>query len=97
MEKIRSIMQRGYSRDYYDVWRLLKENEFRDSEIRKLLKMKCELNGIKYEPSLLFDEKRMIEARAFWDRGLSYLTRELPKFEDVISEMKERLSFLNKR
>jgi uncharacterized protein len=93
-EKIRSIMQRGYSRDYYDVWRLLKENEFKDSEIRKLLKMKCELNGIKYEPSLLFDEKRLSEAQSFWEKGLLYLTRELPKFEVVISEMKERLSFL---
>ena len=46
VEKIRSIMQRGYSRDYYDVWRLLKENEFKGSEIRKLLKRKCELSGI---------------------------------------------------
>jgi predicted nucleotidyltransferase component of viral defense system len=94
VEKIRSIMQRGYSRDYYDVWRLLKENEFRDSEIRKLLKMKCELNGIKYEPSLLFDKKRLSEAHAFWEKGLSYLIRELPTFEEVISETKKRLSFL---
>lgn len=87
-------MQRGYSRDYYDVWRLLKENEFKDSEIRKLLKMKCELNGIKCEPNLLFDEKRLSEAQSFWEKGLLYLTRELPRFEIVISEMKERLSFL---
>lgn len=94
VEKIRSIMQRGYSRDYYDVWRLLRENEFRDSEIRKLLKMKCELNGIKYEPRLLFDEKRLSEAHVFWERGLSYLARELPKFEEVISETKKKLSFL---
>jgi predicted nucleotidyltransferase component of viral defense system len=94
VEKIRSIMQRGYSRDYYDVWRLLKENKFKDSEIKELLKMKCELNGIRWEPSLLFDEKRLSEARAFWEKGLLYLTKELPKFEMVISEIKERLSFL---
>jgi hypothetical protein len=47
---------------YYDVWRLLKENKFKDSEVRKLLKMKCELNGVKYDPGLLFDEKRLSEA-----------------------------------
>lgn len=43
VEKIRSIMQRGYSRDYYDVWRLLKENKFKDSEVKNLLIKKCEL------------------------------------------------------
>jgi len=94
VEKIRSIMQRGYSRDYYDVWRLLKENKFKGSEIKKLLKRKCELNSIKYEPSLLFDEKRLSEAQSFWEKGLLHLTKELPNFETIISEMKERLSFL---
>jgi len=93
-EKIRSIMQRGYSRDYYDVWRLLKEKKFKDSEIKKLLKMKCELNRIRYEPSLLFDEKRLTEAQSFWEKGLLHLTKELPKFEIIISETKEKLSFL---
>ena len=96
VEKIRSTMQRGYSRDYYDVWRLLKENKFKDSEIKELLKMKCELNGIRWEPSLLFDENRLNEAYSFWEKGLQYLTKELPKFEIIISEMKERLSFLQK-
>ena len=94
LEKIRSIMQRGYSRDYYDVWRLLKETKFTDTEVRKLLKRKCELNGIQYEPSLLFEERRLSEARAFWEKGLQYLTKELPKFEMTISEIKERISFL---
>jgi predicted nucleotidyltransferase component of viral defense system len=96
VEKIRSIMQRGYSRDYYDVWRLLKEDKCKDSEIKELLKMKCELNGIKWEPNLLFDENRLSETRSFWEKGLRYLTKELPKYEIVISEMKERLSFLQK-
>ena len=93
-EKIRSIMQRGYSRDYYDVWRLLKETQFKDAEIKSLVKRKCELIDIEYEPSLLFDEKRLSEARAFWEKGLLYLTKELPTFEITIAEVKERLSFL---
>jgi len=72
----------------------LKENQFKDSEIKKLLKRKCELNRIKYEPSLLFDERRLSEAQSFWEKGLLHLTKELPNFETIISEMKERLSFL---
>ncbi|PIU58936.1 hypothetical protein COS86_06915, partial [Candidatus Bathyarchaeota archaeon CG07_land_8_20_14_0_80_47_9] len=65
-----------------------------DSEIKKLLKRKCELNRIKYEPSLLFDKKRISETQSFWEKGLLHLTKELPKFEIIISEIKERLNFL---
>jgi len=94
VEKIRSIMQRGYSRDYYDVWRLLKDSRFKDSEIKKLLIQKCELNGVPYQPTLLFDSVRLGQARAFWIEGLGYLTKELPTFDTVISEMESRLDFL---
>jgi hypothetical protein len=52
------------------------------------------LNRIKYEPSLLFDKKRISEAQSFWEKGLLHLTKELPKFEIIISEIKERLNFL---
>jgi hypothetical protein len=58
--------------------------------------MKCKLDKIAYEPSLLFDKNRLNEAHSFWEKGLQYLTKELPKFEIIISEMKERLSFLQK-
>lgn len=94
VEKIRSIMQRGYSRDYYDVWRLAKEGKLNRSEIERLLVQKCELNGIKYQPKLLFNKRRLDEAHRFWVQGLGYLTKELPEFEDVISESREMLGFL---
>ncbi|MFZ3077457.1 MAG: nucleotidyl transferase AbiEii/AbiGii toxin family protein, partial [Candidatus Aenigmatarchaeota archaeon] len=42
LEKLRSIIQRGKSRDYFDVWMLLKENKFDKDKIRKLLIEKCE-------------------------------------------------------
>lgn len=94
VEKIRSIMQRGYSRDYYDVWRLLKDSRFKDSEIKKLLIQKCELNGLRYQPALIFDGTRLSQARGFWIEGLGYLTKEVPSFDTVISEMEARLDFL---
>lgn len=96
-EKIRSIMQRGYSRDYYDIWRLMKENRLvvDKKEIRDLLKRKCEMKGIAYEPDLLFDKVRVEEARAHWSKSLSYLVKEdLPNFESVLSELEQTLDFL---
>ena len=95
VEKIRSIMQRGYSRDYYDVWRLFQENKFKESDIQRYLVQKCELNGISYKPRMLFDRERLRQARSFWVKGLSYLTKELPEFESVVSDLSSNLSFLN--
>lgn len=96
-EKIRSIMQRGYSRDYYDVWRLMKEDRavMDKKEIRDLLKRKCETKGIAYEPDLIFDKERMEEAGAHWSKSLSYLVKEdLPDFEAALSELNQMLAFL---
>jgi len=93
VEKIRSIMQRGYSRDYYDVWRMLKESGNAGSMTESILMQKCELNDVEYEPSLIFDERRLAEARSYWIKGLGHLTKELPEFDTVISELKGKLGF----
>jgi len=37
VEKLRSILQRGKARDYYDVWRLFKEKDFDQGKIGELL------------------------------------------------------------
>jgi len=94
VEKIRSIMQRGYSRDYYDVWRLLKADVFQGSEVKSLLHQKCEVNAVSYQPELLFASDRLSEASSFWMTGLSHLTKELPNFDVVISELRAQLRFL---
>ncbi len=93
-EKIRTIMQRGYSRDYYDVWRLLKESKFKITEFEEASMKKCELTGIEYRPELIFDRDRLNEVRAFWSRGLGHLLRELPDFDTVISDLRESLGLL---
>lgn len=91
IEKIRSIIQRGKSRDYYDVWRMLREKEFNRKEVKDLLLKKCQINEIEYQPHLIFDESRLVEAETFWRKGLGYLTKELPEFRLVISELKSIL------
>jgi len=94
VEKIRSIMQRGYSRDYYDVWRLLKAREFRGLEVKSLLLQKCKLSAVSYRPELLFAPDRLNEAGSFWVTGLGHLAKELPNFDVVVSELRAQLSFL---
>jgi len=91
IEKIRSIMQRGYSRDYYDVWRLMQETTFNMAEIKKLLIKKCSIKGVPYQPELIFDPKRISEVKNHWITSLGYLTRDTPKFGKVILELKKNL------
>jgi predicted nucleotidyltransferase component of viral defense system len=94
VEKIRSIMQRGRSRDYYDVWRLLMENEFDMTTIEALLVEKCLAKGVEYDPGIIFDDERLREAGRYWQSALGELVRELPKFETVVSELRKRLGSL---
>jgi predicted nucleotidyltransferase component of viral defense system len=91
VEKIRSIMQRGYARDYYDAWRLLKLQRFDSKEIGNLLKKKCEVNEVLYDEKVVFDSARIAEARRFWQKGLGYLTKDLPDFELVQTELRDSL------
>ena len=90
-EKIRSILQRGKSRDYYDVWMLLKVEKFDLNEIRELLIEKCKHKGIEFKSELIFDEDKLRGARRFWEVGLKDLVEKLPDFDFVVSELKNKL------
>ena len=57
-------------------------------------KTKCEAGGVEYDPRALFSRERIAEARAIWEKGLGYLTKELPDFRTVVSELRETLAFL---
>ncbi len=88
VEKIRSILQRGKSRDYYDVWMLLKVEKFDLEDIRRLLVIKCESKGIEFKTELIFNENKLNEAKGFWEVGLKDLVKELPDFDFVIDELR---------
>ena len=79
------------SRDYYDVWMLLKVEKFDLNEIRELLIEKCKHKGIEFKPELIFDEDKLMDARRFWEVGLKDLVKELPDFELVVRELKNKL------
>jgi len=94
VEKLRSIIQRGKARDYYDVWRLMKEKDFKQDKIRELLIMKCQITGVEFKPELIFDENRLTEAKKFWTIALARLTKNLLDFESVIKDLRSMLDFM---
>ena len=91
VEKIRSILQRGKSRDYYDVWMLLNVENFDLEVIKRFLIVKCESKGIEFKPELIFNENKLNEAKGFWEVGLKDLVKELPDFDLVIDELRHGL------
>lgn len=94
-EKMRSILQRGKSRDYYDVWRLLRERSaaFDVSVVRSILTQKCRHKGLD-EPTVqaFLVPQHLAEARVYWDRDLArqVAPQSLPDWMAVTREL-ERL------
>ncbi len=77
-EKLRSILQRGKSRDYYDVWVLLKDykSHFSPERTREILKQKCEHKGIPL-PTV--------------DSFLAHQLGALPSFDTMLTELRPLL------
>jgi len=94
-EKMRSILQRGKARDYYDVWRLLKEKRAAlDTTLaRSILIEKCGHKGLD-EPDVgaFLAPKQLAEAGVYWERDLvgEVPTPSLPGWTAVTREL-ERL------
>ncbi len=73
-EKMRSILQRGKARDYYDVWRLLKEKQdaLDICTARSILIQKCRYKGLEAPCAQDFlAPERLAEAEVYWERDLA--------------------------
>jgi predicted nucleotidyltransferase component of viral defense system len=95
-EKLRSILQRGKARDYYDVWRLLREktDAFDWWTARRVLSKKCEHKGLP-EPSVEAFLSPMVrkEAAAYWSQDLIGQVQggDLPAWDTVTAELSQLL------
>ena len=98
-EKMRSILQRGKARDYYDVWRLLKEgiDQFDAQLVQDILPRKCAAKDIVPRLAGFLNPSAIKEAMSYWESDLvPLIAGEPPPFKDVIAELGELLpSFLD--
>jgi hypothetical protein len=91
-EKVRSILERGKARDYYDVWRLLKEKSrsFDAVTTRRTLLTKCENKGLP-APTVerLLAPELLAEARTYWAQELAsqVIVSALPAWEAITGDL----------
>lgn len=94
MEGTLSILERGKSRDYYDVWRLLAEKRaaFDAGLARETLRAKCQHKGLPYPTTDDFlAPERLAEAQQYWGRDLQEHVANLPKFPTVVETLRRLL------
>ncbi len=90
-EKLRSILERGESRDYYDVWRLLRDHaDALDQQLtRRLYVQKCAHKHLKNaDIEALLDPERVAGAERYWNADLPRQLESLPDFRAVVAELR---------
>ena len=92
-EKMRSLIERGKSRDYYDVWRLLKEQPSRmDLELLGVvIQKKLRHKEIGLRTTADFLPQNAAGIQKYWEKDLSQQVAALPPLDDVLSELQQML------
>lgn len=95
-EKMRSLIERGKSRDYYDVWRLLKEHSSQLSLelLGTVLDKKLSHKGLCLNTTSDFLPKDLKSIKRYWEEGLGQQINPLPSLSVVLEELRELLDEL---
>jgi hypothetical protein len=93
-EKIRTLLERGKVRDYYDVWRLLKTESFDHSKVRVLFLQKCRAKEIAFDSVDQFFPTGLVrKLEPYTKVGLARLSAgPLPSLETMIGELRPLLA-----
>ena len=92
-EKMRSLIERGKSRDYYDVWRLLKEqrSQMNLELLGMVLGKKLRHKGLRLKTTADFLPENPAGIKRYWEKDLSQQVATLLPLANVLNELKEML------
>lgn len=95
-EKLRTILQRGYPRDFYDVWYLIASG--RSSlpvdtvKVKAVFVEKCRYKNVPFDGKwLFFDRIGQRDMERHWQNSLQSQMRDIPSYRDVTIQLKKRL------
>ena len=95
-EKIRTLLERGKMKDYYDVWQMLKVQEFPADVVKPLFFEKCKAKGISFDSvEQMFPSDIVSKLTPHMKIGLTRLSSEpLPSVTVIINELRTKLTTL---
>lgn len=86
-EKVRALFDRGWPRDFYDVYRLW---DVADLKVAiPIFEKKCEFKGIKPDIDALNGEREQL--RGGWNSSLGHQMHAVPDFDEVFETLLSRL------
>jgi len=96
-EKLRTIIQRGYPRDFYDAFSVLIKMPLDNSPVYTTFLEKCKFKNVGYNSTAdFFTEIKLTNCRIAWKNSLGHLIKELQDFDYVITKLKELLKIIFK-
>ena len=94
-EKMLALVRRGYARDYYDVWRLFREDDYDAGEVRRLFASLCGSSGTEYGTGRVGAEGAAEELGPYMKLGLFRLLADgVPPVGDLVDETRRNLEDL---
>lgn len=94
--KLRTLIERKKSRDYFDVWLLLKNHEFNPEEVKKIFIKKCRFKGIEFKGVRQFFPEGTEEIlNSYWEKELKRLSSFVPRLDESLVKIKKELKLLN--
>lgn len=104
-EKLRAILQhlkkleqtgwtRSRARDYYDLWRIFNtyNKDLNLNIIPSVFLKKCKVKDIDFSgPDAFFDEILLTYIADTWEKWLAPLVPDLPEFQLVINDLREKV------
>lgn len=94
-EKVLALVRRGYARDYYDVWRLLREGDYDAAAVRHLFASLCRSSGTEYGAGRVGADGAAAELEPYLRLGLfRLLSGDAPPARDMVDETRRGLEDL---
>jgi len=88
-QKLRALLERKKSRDFFDVWKLL---DFVDlKHTRELFLQKCKIKGLEFSLERMFPAHLKEVLEPYWKRELSRLVYPVPELDVVLRDLRDQL------
>jgi len=93
-EKLRSLLERKKSRDFYDVWRLL-QFEPNLEKLKTLFVQKCKFKNIEFLGFEQFFPEGLLDIlEGYWQREMGRLVHPVPELAEIVEDLKKSLRFV---